>query len=293
MRAIMSADLKSLLIPNKTIDRNGIFVAHDIAEKTVWDTLAVENPTNAVISAEDETAAQKKSEAQILEIKQHIKPTDVLLDYGSGYGRIAKYLLPATPIAGYIGMDSSFEMLSIFKERYDKSSAEQETPVLLLSADIHTAPLKDHSVDMVVVCAVFLHNHKDIVKRAMDEIKRVLKPGGTLLVYSSFPRVWTAMGIQGQLYQMILNVLGKPYKNGPVRYYRKSEVMKLLGGFSEVEVKSVGLTVVPKTLIFLSGPFEKMYRIGFANPLNGLLSRIIPDSLAPSFAVHYDIVAVL
>ncbi len=283
--------LTQLLQPNETIEQGGIYIAKGIAERTVWDKHAIENPTHAVISAKDETDAREKSAEQIDDIKQHLSPKDVLLDLGAGYGRVAQYVLPDMPLTGYIACDSSYEMLSLFRERYIRSDEEQLTPALSLNADIHTIPLINNSVDVVLVCAVFLHNHKDVVQKSMQEIKRILKPGGTLLVYSSFPRAATAMGIQGIAYQALLNLLGKPFKNGPVRYYGKREVTKLLNGFSEVIIVPHGFTVIPKSLIFLPRFIDKGWRLGIANPLNLILEKVIPKSLKPYFCVHYDVVA--
>ena len=162
---------------------------------------------------------------------------------------------------------------------------------LSLNADIHTIPLKDNSVDVVLVCAVFLHNHKDVVEKSMQEIKRVLKNDGVLLVYSSFPRAATAMGVQGLMYQALLNLLGKPFKNGPVRYYSKKEVTRLLSGFSQAALYPVGFSFFPKSLIFLPRVLDNLWRVGIANPLNTLMGRILPKSLKPYCAVHYDVVA--
>jgi ubiquinone/menaquinone biosynthesis C-methylase UbiE len=285
------AELFDLLEPQETIEQGGIYIAKGIAERTVWDVHALDNPTHAVISAPNDTAAKEKSKTQLEDIKQYLKTDDVLLDFGSGYGRVAELLLPQMTLHGYIGMDSSFEMLNLFRQRYIRSDEEQHTPLLLLNADIHTVPLKTASVDVAIVCAVFLHNHKDVVGKAMGELRRVLKPGGMLLVYSSFPRVATAMGIQGTLYQILLNLMGKPFKNGPVRYYSKNEILKLFKNFDEVEIHPVGFSIIPKTLIFLPCPLEKLYRLGLANPLNTLLEKITPQPLKHHFAVHLDIVA--
>jgi ubiquinone/menaquinone biosynthesis C-methylase UbiE len=284
-------DLELLLQPNETVAQGGIFVAKGIAERTVWDKLSLENATHAVISAKDEEDARLKSLDQIADIKKHLTTTSVLLDFGSGYGRVAKYLLPDMTISGYVAIDSSYEMLSMFKERYIRSDEEQQTPVLFINADIHTVPLEEASVDIVIVCAVFLHNHKDVVAKAMGEIKRVLKPGGTLLVYSSFPRIASGMGLQGAAYQMFLNLMGKPFKNGPVRYYSKREVIALHTGFSKLIIKPTAFAFLPKTLIFLPRPLEVLYRNGIANPCNRLLERFLPPSIKPYFAVHYDIIA--
>ena len=284
-------NLSSLLKGQSTVERGGIHVSNDIAEKTVWDKLAEENPTHAVISAKNEADAERKSQEQIIDIKQFLKPDDILLDCGTGYGRVAKYLLPEMSLKGYVGVDSAYQMLSIFKERYDSTKSEQNTPLLLLNADIHTLPLNDASVDVVIVCAVFLHNHKSIVKKAVDEIKRVVKPGGNVIVYSSFPRSATLMGAQGQMYQALLNLMGQPFKNGPVRYYRRKEIDLMFKDFAEVELKPVGFGILPKTIIGLPRILERIWRLVIANPLNKLFEMILPQPLKKYFAVHYDVVA--
>lgn len=283
--------LHSLLKARATIDKDGVFVSNEIADKTVWDKLAIENPTHAVISAKDEKDAAQKSEPQIADIKNHLKSGDILLDCGTGYGRVAKYLLPQMTLGAYIGMDSSYEMLSLFKQRYNSTDSEQGTPVMLLNSDMYNIPLQDNSVDVVIVSAVFLHNHKSIVVKAMTEIERVVKKGGKVLVYSSFPRAFTLMGLQGHAYQALLNLLGRPYSNGPVRYYRRKEISRMFEGFSEVEYRPVGFSVVPKTIIGLPHFIEVVYRKGLANPINHLLEKICPAKLKPFFAVHYDVVA--
>ncbi|MCD5381654.1 MAG: class I SAM-dependent methyltransferase [Candidatus Pacebacteria bacterium] len=281
----------STLKHQSTVEKNGIKISKEIAEKTVWDELAVENPTHAVISAKNEEDAAIKSAEQISDIKQFLKPGDILLDCGTGYGRVAKYLLPQMALGGYVGVDSSYQMLSLFKKRYDTVESEKRTPLLLLNADIHTLPIQDSSVNVAIICAVFLHNHKSIVDKAMLEIERVIKPGGRVLVYSSFPRSATLMGVQGCAYQILLNLLGRPYKNGPVRYYRRKEILKLFKGFDEIELRPVGYSVIPKTLIFLPGLLEAIWRKVIANPLNKILEYITPAQLKPYFAVHYDVVA--
>lgn len=284
-------EISQLLQPHCTIEKDGIFVTKDIANKTVWDELAKENPTHAVISAPNEAAAALKSQSQIADIRRHLAPDDVLLDYGCGYGRVAQYLLPTQTLKGYIGLDSSYNMLQLFHQRYIGSEAEQATPVLFLNADINSIPLQDTSVDKVIVCAVFLHNHKSIVDRAMQQLTRVVKPGGTVLVYSSFPRLASLMGVQGWAYQMVLNIFGRPFKNGPVRYYRAAEIKRLFADFSSVELVPVGYTLLPKTIIVLPWPLEVAYRRGLANPINSALEKITPQSLKRYFATNYDVIA--
>ncbi len=287
----MLTSLSEHLIRTAVAEKNGILVAREIADRTVWDKLATQNPHQAVISAENEVAAEAKSIEQIEDMQQFLQPGQVLLDLGCGYGRVAQYLLPKLKLGGYIGVDSAYEMLTIFKRRYDSREEEQGTPVLFVNADIHTLPLKNQSVDAIIVCAVFLHNHKSVVEAAMREVSRVLKPGGTFLVYSSFPRGATLMGLQGYTYQGLLNLLGQRLKNGPVRYYRSQEIKTLLKDFDSVELKPKGYAVLPKTIVGLPQPLERVYRTGVANPLNHFLSRMTPREFERFCAVHYDVVA--
>lgn len=280
-------ELSTLLKQNDVTQRQGIFVDKLIAEKTVWDKLAEENPTHAVISAKDEADAARKSEDQITELKKDFND-GVILDLGCGYGRIAKYLLPKRTFAGYIGVDSAFNMLGLFRRRYESESKEQTTPALFLNADIHTLPLQDNTVDNVVVAAVFLHNHKTVVKKSLDEIKRVLKPGGKVFVYSSFPNKWSLMGLQGACYQMLLNFCGNPFKNGPVRYYGRREVAELFSEFSEVDIRPFGFALLPKRIVFIPSFLGSLYRRFIANPVNGFLSSFFPVTCCPT---HHDVIA--
>ena len=76
-----------------------------------------------------------------------------------------------------------------------------------------------------------------------------------------------------------------------MRYYSKREVITLHAGFSKIVIKPVAFAFLPKTLIFLPGPLEALYRNGLANPFNRLMERVLPASMKPYFAVHYDIIA--
>jgi ubiquinone/menaquinone biosynthesis C-methylase UbiE len=283
--------LEYLIKTKQTVIKDGIYVDQKIAEKTVWDKLAVENPTHAVISAKDEATALKKSKEQIADLKRHLKPDDILLDCGTGYGRVAKYLLPEIPLKGYVGVDSAYQMLQLFKSRYEDSAAEQRTPVAFINSDINDMPVVDESIDKAIVSAVYLHNHKSVVKDAVTDLTRVLKPGGKVIVYSSFPCSPNLMALQGHAYQGLLNLLGRPYKNGPVRYYSRREVAKLFENYNEVDIIPVGYALLPKSIIIFPSFLDKIWLEVIARPINTLLEKITPTSLKPYFAMHFDVVA--
>ena len=283
--------LPNVLDSSRLTDRDGILISDSIVGPSVWDGFAESAPIHAVISGEDEVAEQRKSALQIDEIEALVSESTVLLDLGCGYGRIAKYLLPRKRLAAYIGIDGSSTMLRMFKARHDSSMQESATPAVFVHGDMARLPILDGSIDLIVVSAVFLHNHKSIVRSAMSEVGRVLKTGGRILVYSSFPRKATAMGIQGTVYQALLNVVGSPKRNGPVRYYSKRELKDLFNGFSSLRLKPTGFEVMPKSIIGLRGSAERLYRLRVSAPINRTLEKMVPAKWHAAFARHYDVLA--
>ena len=288
----MQHPLASCIKPGAAVVRGNRVLAPQAADQTVWDTLAAENPTHAVISSADEGAAFAKSRGQLADLQRYLGPETVLLDLGAGYGRLGKYLLPQRPLGGYIALDSSQAMLRLCQEWYQGDAAAERTPLLLVHSDINETPLADASVDLVVVSAVFLHNHKSITAQAMAEVRRVLKPGGRLLVYSSFPNSRSLMGAQGACYQALLNLIGKPFKNGPVRYFSRREVERFVDGFSQVSIDPYGFEAIPKRIIIFPGFLDHIYRVGFANPANRLLRWLLPQRWQTPFAAYHDVSAV-
>lgn len=282
----MECNTFAALKQNSVSERDGILVDRLIADKTVWDKLATENPTHAVISANDEAAAEAKSLTQIAELKSDLRD-GVVLDLGCGYGRVAQYLLPQRSFSHYVGIDSAFNMVTLFRERYQNTESEQGTPATFINADIHTIPLQDNSVDNVIVAAVFLHNHKSVARRSVEEVYRVLKPGGKVFVYSSFPYKWSLMGLQGGIYQAVLNLMGNPFKNGPVRYYGRKEAAQLFENFGDVVVRPTGFAIVPKRIIFLPKTLDMVYRDYFAEPINRTLQFLGTNT----FPTHTDVFA--
>ena len=267
--------------------KSGIHISKHIAHTTSWDALALAQPDDPLPALADQTAIS----AHIQHLKPYLGTDTILLDYGCGYGRFALPLLLQQPLAGYIGLDSSYEMLQILRDRADRLDPQPATPRLLLNANINDAPLQPATIDAAVVSVVFRHNHKSVVKPAVHELARIIKLGGKVVVYQAFPRVWTLAGLQGQLYQMALNLLGRPFKNGPERYYTRGEVKRLFADFVTVEVVPVGYVIIPPHILILPRPLQTLWGKAIATPINTILQKLTPPPLQRYFATHYDVVA--
>jgi ubiquinone/menaquinone biosynthesis C-methylase UbiE len=106
-----------------------------------------------------------------------------MLDYGCGTATLLRLLAPEMPAATLMGCDISAGMLAQAKRSWP---AELSEPTLHLQNGALT-PLPSASCDLIVISAV-LH-HVPIAQRhdVYAEIKRLLRPGGRLVVFEHNP----------------------------------------------------------------------------------------------------------
>ncbi|HEX2143328.1 MAG TPA: class I SAM-dependent methyltransferase [Glycomyces sp.] len=104
-----------------------------------------------------------------IDVAAGLMPADprLILDVGCGYGRYLKRLRADHPEATVVGIDAGPGMLS-----------EVEPPVM--AADAQSIPYPDGCADAVL--AMHMLYHVPDIAKAVSEFRRVLKPGGTLLV---------------------------------------------------------------------------------------------------------------
>lgn len=161
--------------------------------------------------------------------RKYIKEGDAVLDAGCGNGRLS--LLMENKKAQYIGMDNNSELLKIAKKNFPEKK--------FISGDILNMPFDDKSFDVVFCVATFHHlPDKNTRHTALQEMVRVLKPSGTLIMTN-----WLFLHKRKAKYflkNIFLKLLGKshlgfkdamiPWGGGPLRYYHlfsKRELRKL------------------------------------------------------------------
>ncbi len=125
-----------------------------------------------------------------------LSPDSKVLDIGSGTGRLAVALTSYLTAEGsYVGMDIvpsgiawcqekitprypnfSFEVTDIYNKEYN--------PTGIVQASEYRFPYPDDSFDIAVLASVFTHMLPDDVEHYIEEIARLLKPGGRC--YASF-----------------------------------------------------------------------------------------------------------
>ena len=179
-----------------------------------------------------------------------IKKGDRVLDLGCGNGRYCEVLMDTE----YVGIDNSEKLIEIANQKYPFAK--------FITAPVFDIPFPDNYFDKVI-CIAVLHHIPSLKLRikTLQEIKRVLKPGGILVLtaWNLWQRqtLWKALFNQGLLKLIGLSKLDfkdifVPWKDGrgniiAKRYFHlftKKEIRTLAKktGFS---ILSLGIKKIP------------------------------------------------
>jgi demethylmenaquinone methyltransferase/2-methoxy-6-polyprenyl-1,4-benzoquinol methylase len=141
-----------------------------------------------------------------------------VLDVGCGTGDLSLLFSRLGPV---FGCDFSQPMLRIGKNKIAGSAPHK--PITLISADALALPFASSSFD-IVVSAFVLRNLGDI-DRGLQEMRRVLRPGGIVGVLEfGMPRKPLFAALYRPYFLRILPALGKLLSgvDGPYEYLQRS-----------------------------------------------------------------------
>ena len=138
-----------------------------------------------------------------------------ILDVGCGEGRHIFGSLQAFEHAYCIGYDQHIPSLNICKDGLDFFQELNLGSTIFVQGSVYKLPFEDNSFDLIFCSEVL--EHLDDYHLALDEIHRVLKPGGKFL--PSVPSFWP---------EKICWILSTGYQNMPgghVRIFKKNQVI--------------------------------------------------------------------
>lgn len=101
----------------------------------------------------------------------------LVLEAGCGVGAQTKIISTKNPCTNFISIDISEESI---KQAHSSISALGIDNVEFKQADIYNLPFSDELFDSVIVCFVLEHLHDPV--KALNELKRVLKQNGSIMV---------------------------------------------------------------------------------------------------------------
>ena len=127
---------------------------------------------------EKPTADQAHLERLLLPFAYELGCAQEVLDLGTGTGILVSTLAGLAPEARVVGLDFSREML--VQARF------KHPTVSFVQGNVHTLPFEPCSFDFSLCCASFPHFEDK--SKALEEIRRALRPGGWLLILHAASR---------------------------------------------------------------------------------------------------------
>ncbi|MDF3001124.1 MAG: putative methyltransferase [Bacillota bacterium] len=145
------------------------------------------------------------------------------LDIGCGTGTVLINLVNGK--RRLYGIDLSEKMVEISRDRLQENAVIEE-------ADAERLPFEDNLFDLVLCNASF--HHYPNPREVLQEIRRVLKPQGTLII---------GEGYAFQPFRLLLNLYFRFADTGDFHSYGIHEFRKLLqrSGFQRIESNRIGM----------------------------------------------------
>jgi ubiquinone/menaquinone biosynthesis C-methylase UbiE len=209
--------------------------------------------------------------------KEHFpagRKVGTVLEMGCGFGRIPLYLSTEKGFtcSTYYGIDIAETMLRTFQRYREQFGFLPGARCVLIRQPAETRlPLEDNSVDLVISCALYNHLRKQDVAASLNEVGRVLKPGGAIFLDRSFANYWCAGGFHQSLVRQNIPFELKPYRT---RYFSRGGVLRILRE-SCIAAKCPTLVMRPNRYAVVSTRV-KWFRVPFAIQLNDWIDRKHP-----------------
>lgn len=109
-----------------------------------------------------------------------------VLDLACGTGKWTPYFAHSLPSAGrLVAYDYSPAMLQMTRQRLNDDDSENLSKSFFVRGDAYSLPFADGTFDLVFFGFWFSHVPHERTLLFLNEIKRVLKPGGNLLIFDS------------------------------------------------------------------------------------------------------------
>jgi ubiquinone/menaquinone biosynthesis C-methylase UbiE len=108
-----------------------------------------------------------------------IRPGESVLEVGCGTGELTRRARTRAGSAAFVcGIDPAAEMISVARAKSERAGLGIDYRV----AAIEALPFADASFDVVLSSLMMHHLPPDLKQRGLAEVRRVLKPGGRLLI---------------------------------------------------------------------------------------------------------------
>lgn len=108
-------------------------------------------------------------------IRKYLKKKGKILDFGCGNGRLLEFLRKEKSDLEYQGVDISQGLIEIAREKYPNQK-------FIILQNQEKLPFKDLSFDLIIAIAVFHHFSPEMAEKTFQELYRILKKEGKIIL---------------------------------------------------------------------------------------------------------------
>ena len=156
---------------------NASSLIHTMSEQAFIPALRYHWLTSAYDKLLNLTMPEKQFKNDLLD-EAHINVSDKVLDFGIGTATLSLMAYDKQPQATYVGIDVDENILKIAEKKIKAANAY----IILEKYNGLSLPFPDNHFNRVISCLVFHHISTEGKRIALLELKRVLKPGGKLII---------------------------------------------------------------------------------------------------------------
>ena len=183
------------------------------------DTITFSNLLNSIFNTAEFKKYSYQCREDVVDLLEDLK-FETLLDLDCGTGLLLEQIYDRLPEVKATGFDYGLERLEVAKERF------KDKDINLDFGQAINLPYKDNSFDIVVSTTTFHHYQQP--KKVLNEVYRVLKPGGTFIIGDTY--------MSSVL--KYLNRISKPINEvTEMKLYSTEDIWKLLNsaGFTGIQ----------------------------------------------------------
>lgn len=183
----------------------------------------------AIYNSDDEAAFEEGGQRDAERVCKFVSPESVVLDFGCGSGRVARYVAPRC--AELWAVDVSPRMLELIGERLDDATNLR----FARCQDVAIPDVPSASIDVVYSFLVLQHLEREDAFLVLRELRRVLRPDGVAIL--TFPNLLADGYLEGFVRYALTGEVTNPAR---ARVYTPQEVERVLpaAGLSVVELEA-------------------------------------------------------
>lgn len=195
------------------------------------------------------------------EIAYRVEDGDVVLDFGCGPGSFTDVLSQQKPTTKIVGLDMASRQIDFAKKNISQNKINGMIDFVCIDQNNFQIPYSDGFFDKVTCIEVIEHIHPFFSLKILEEIRRVLKVNGRLIITTpNYRSLWPFIEI------ILENISPVKYHEQHINKFTPNAFVKFL--------ETAGFNIIKVNSIFIVAPFLSIISQSLANKINKLEKKL-------------------